>query len=46
MFSAWIILVDVSDRKETEEYAERLAAIVTFSYDAIGSEGSRGHPSD
>ncbi len=36
------MLVDISDRKKAEEYAERLAAIVTFSDDAIVSKDIQG----
>nr|WP_298101112.1 PAS domain S-box protein [uncultured Shinella sp.] len=36
------MLVDISDRKKAEEYAERLAAIVTFSDDAIVSKDVHG----
>ncbi|WP_421577302.1 PAS domain S-box protein [Shinella sp. M31] len=36
------MLVDISDRKKAEEYAERLAAIVTFSDDAIVSKDIHG----
>ncbi|TGU15451.1 PAS domain S-box protein, partial [bacterium M00.F.Ca.ET.156.01.1.1] len=36
------MLVDISDRKKAEEFAERLAAIVTFSDDAIVSKDTQG----
>lgn len=36
------MLVDISDRKKAEEFAERLAAIVTFSDDAIVSKNTQG----
>lgn len=36
------MLVDISDRKKAEEFAERLAAIVTFSDDAIVSKDTKG----
>ncbi|MBZ7927261.1 PAS domain S-box protein (plasmid) [Ensifer adhaerens] len=36
------MLIDISDRKKAQEYAERLAAIVTYSDDAIVSKDVRG----
>ncbi len=36
------MLVDLSDRKRAEEYAQRLAAIVEFSDDAIVSKNTEG----
>jgi PAS domain S-box-containing protein len=36
------MLVDISDRKKAEEYAERLASIVEYSDDAIISKDTQG----
>ncbi len=36
------MLVDLTDRKKAEEYAQRLAAIVEFSDDAIVSKNTQG----
>jgi PAS domain S-box-containing protein len=36
------MLVDISDRKKAEEYAERLASIVKYSDDAIISKDTQG----
>jgi PAS domain S-box-containing protein len=42
MIGAINMLVDITDRKNAEQYAERLAAIVEFSDDAIVSKDTSG----
>jgi PAS domain S-box-containing protein len=42
MIGAINMLVDITDRKNAEQYAERLAAIVEFSDDAIVSKDTTG----